>query len=292
MLMPPNQMPIRYRRRHAGFALAIVLVVVTLIGVVIALLAKGAAGTGNIEGREGARAQGDGLISTAANLREQLGGYIATSGVKPYQLWAARSGTDAVYKSIYNLYRPEGGILPPKINSRAYAGGCTDQDASNKNNSDTDSDGCMWYITRINFKLGENSVSGTNGSAMTNEIFAYTAPIQSSICSQINSVLFQEALAATFKTCATTAILSKLAPPLDVTYSGTQQWSSVVDATADAKSPQDGTIPNTVYDAPSYCNTSAPPANLPQIAGAGRNEFCVKASTSTTYMYGKILLVQ
>jgi type II secretory pathway pseudopilin PulG len=276
--------------RHRGFALALVLVVVALIGLIMAVLSRGTTSVSRVEDRDEARLQGSALITSVQTLQTQLSTNLASNGTKGYQLWAARGGT-TVRTSIYNLYRPEGGVTPPKFDERFYdsvagVNPCANQSSTNKNNSDTDSNGCMWYITRVNFKLGSNLVDAVpNGSAMTNEIYVYTTPLKASICGQINNLLYQSLLSDTTPSCAGAGLLTKLAPPLSLTYSGTQKWSSIVDLTANASAPQPGiVVPETVYDAGTPCT-------LPTINGAPRTEFCVRDSANN-YQYGKIVLIQ
>ena len=278
--------------RHRGFALALVLVVVALIGLIMAVLSRGTTSVSRVEDRDEARLQGSALITSVQTLQTQLSTNLASNGTKGYQLWAARGGT-TVRTSIYNLYRPEGGVTPPKFDERFYdsvagVNPCADQSSTNKNNSDTDSNGCMWYITRVNFGLGSNLVdAASNGSAMTNEIYVYTTPLKASICGQINNLLYQSLLSDTTPSCGAAGnilLQTKLAPPLSLTYANAQKWSSVVELTDNASTQQDGIIPNTVYDAGTPCT-------LPTINGAPRTEFCVRDSANN-YQYGKIVLIQ
>ena len=216
------------RYQQAGFALALILIVVALIALVVGFMARSTGDAGNLQNKDEARLEANGLIGSASSLQAQFSTYLATTGTKAYQIYAARGGTDAVRTNIANLYRPDGAIVPPKFNPRAYdTGVIADTCTAAGNNSDTDSNGCMWYLTRMNLGLGNNiteNAGSTNGSAMTNELVAFTFPLRLSVCQQLNNNLSGEDLNAD-PVAATLAINAwgKLAPP-----AAGQQWSSVV----------------------------------------------------------------
>lgn len=278
------------RHQQAGFALALILIVVALIALVVGFMARSTGDAGNLQNKDEARLEANGLIGSASSLQAQFSTYLATTGTKAYQIYAARGG--ALQNNIGNLYRPDGAIVPPKFNPRAYDTGaiadtCTGN--GNGNNSDTDSNGCMWYLTRMNLGLGNNIVDPANpannvGSAMTNEVVAFTFPLRLSVCQQLNNNLSGENLNADPE-AATLAINAwgKLAPPV-----AGQQWSSVVNLTGNA---------STAFANAQFVNGTNFAANagaatfLPVINGSPRQNFCV-SSTDNRFVYGQTVFIQ
>lgn len=280
------------RHQQAGFALALILIVVALIALVVGFMARSTGDAGNLQNKNEARLEANGLIGSASSLQAQFSTYLATTGTKAYQIYAARGGTDAVRTNIGNLYRPDGAIVPPKFNPRAYdTGAIADTCTAAGNNSDTDSNGCMWYLTRMNLGLGNNIVDPANpannvGSAMTNEVVAFTFPLRLSVCQQLNNNLSGENLDAN-PVAATLAINAwgKLAPP-----AAGQQWSSVVNLDQNA-----GTAPAAAQgqfvNGTNFALNAGAATFLPVINGSPRQNFCV-SSADNRFVYGQTVFIQ
>ncbi len=280
------------RHQQAGFALALILIVVALIALVVGFMARSTGDAGNLRNKDEARLEANGLIGSASSLQAQFSTYLATTGTKAYQIYAARGGTDAVRTNIANLYRPDGAIVPPKFNPRAYdTGAIADTCTAAGNNSDTDSNGCMWYLTRMNLGLGNNimeSTTSTNGSAMTNEVVALTFPLRLSVCQQLNNNLSGADLNAD-PVAATLAINAwgKLAPP-----AAGQQWSSVVNLDQNA-----GTAPAAAQgqfvNGTNFAANAGAATFLPVINGSPRQNFCVSsAAPNARFVYGQTVFIQ
>ncbi len=278
------------RHQQAGFALGLILIVVALIALVVGFMARSTGDAGNLQNKDEARLEANGLIGSASSVQAQFSTYLATTGTKAYQIYAARGGANNA--NIANLYRPDGAIQPPKFNPRAYdtdviADTCT----AAGNNSDTDSNGCMWYLTRMNLGLGNNimeSAVSTNGSAMTNELVAFTFPLRLSVCQQLNNNLSGEDLNAD-PVAATLAINAwgKLAPP-----AAGQQWSSVVDLDQNA-----GTAPAAAQgqfvNGTNFAANAGAATFLPVINGSPRQNFCVSsAAPNARFVYGQTVFIQ
>jgi type II secretory pathway pseudopilin PulG len=267
---------------QAGFALALILIVVALIALVVGFMARSSGDAGNLRNRDEARLEANGLIGSASSLQAQFSTYLATTGTKAYQIYAARGGANNA--NIANLYRPDGAIQPPKFNPRAYdTGAIADTCTGAGNNSDTDSNGCMWYLTRMNLGLGNNIEDPANagvGSAMTNEVVAFTFPLRLSVCQQLNNNLSGADLNANPE-AATLAINAwgKLAPP-----AAGQQWSSVVPLDQDA-----GIVPTAAQG--QFVNGTNFTDFLPVINGSTRQNFCV-SSADNRFVYGQTVFIQ
>ena len=273
---------------QAGFALGLILIVVALIALVVGFMARSSGDAGNLQNRDEARLEANGLIGSASSVQAQFSTYLATTGTKAYQIYAARGGANNA--NIANLYRPDGAIQPPKFNPRAYdTDAIADTCTGAGNNSDTDSNGCMWYLTRMNLGLGNNimeSAASTNGSAMTNEVVAFTFPLRLSVCQQLNNNLSAADLNAD-PVAATLAINAwgKLAPP-----AAGQQWSSVVDLDQNAETAVAN--PQLVNDTNFAANAGAA-TFLPVINGSPRQNFCVSsAAPNARFVYGQTVFIQ
>jgi type II secretory pathway pseudopilin PulG len=273
---------------QAGFALGLILIVVALIALVVGFMARSSGDAGNLQNRDEARLEANGLIGSASSVQAQFSTYLATTGTKAYQIYAARGGANNA--NIANLYRPDGAIQPPKFNPRAYdTGAIADTCTAAGNNSDTDSNGCMWYLTRMNLGLGNNimeSATSTNGSAMTNEVVAFTFPLRLSVCQQLNNNLSAADLNAD-PVAATLAINAwgKLAPP-----AAGQQWSSVVDLDQNAET----AVANTQFlNGTNFAANVGAATFLPVINGSPRQNFCVSsAAPNARFVYGQTVFIQ
>jgi hypothetical protein len=138
----------------------------------------------------------------------------------------------------------------------------------------------MWYLTRMNLGLGNNIEDPANagvGSAMTNEVVAFTFPLRLSVCQQLNNNLSAADLNAD-PVAATLAINAwgKLAPP-----AAGQQWSSVV---------------NLDQNAGTAAANAGAATFLPVINGSPRQNFCVSStdvsSTDNRFVYGQTVFIQ
>jgi type II secretory pathway pseudopilin PulG len=275
---------------QAGFALGLILIVVALIALVVGFMARSTGDAGNLQNKDEARLEANGLIGSASSVQAQFSTYLATTGTRAHQIYAARGGANNA--NIANLYRPDGAIQPPKFNPRAYdTGAIADTCTAAGNNSDTDRNGCMWYLTRMNLGLGNNimeSATSTNGSAMTNEVVAFTFPLRLSVCQQLNNNLSGEDLNAN-PVAATLAINAwgKLAPP-----AAGQQWSSVVNLDQNA-----GTAPAAAQgqfvNGTNFAANAGAATFLPVINGSPRQNFCVSsAAPNARFVYGQTVFIQ
>jgi hypothetical protein len=243
------------------------------------------------------------LLTTGKGFEVQIASYLSANNLKGYQLYAVMGGTDAVRNNVANLWRPRGGLTPPKVATGSYvdtpivdihgAGATQGACALNPtNDTDTNGNGCAWYLTRVNMGLGRNTLPPSDqwtGSSLTNDLIVYTFPLRLAVCQQTNNLLFAAPLSDAPVPLARVNVWGKLAA-----NDGTNRWAPAVGANSDSRTPT---------SAPEFlmggiAGDAAGAATTPTINGEPRNEFCSNANLgglaagTNMYTYVKTVYVQ
>jgi hypothetical protein len=294
-------------RGQNGFAIGLILVVVALLAIVIGAIALGNRGASTVGKQEEERLGASFLLTTGKGFEVQIASYVTANNLKGYQLYAvqragATAAAQAAFTNVANLWRPRGGLTPPKVAETSYVDtpiaaihGAATQGACALNptyDTDTNGNGCAWYLTRVNMGLGRNvAPDGWGGSARTNDLIVYTFPLRLAVCQQTNSLLFGAAL-----TDAPVEMLNVLWWGKLAANDGTNRWAPVVGAGGNSQTPN-----SAVEFSQGGINVSADRVpGLPVMNGEPRSELCsnainaVNASSVSTniYTYVKTVFVQ
>ena len=283
------------QKRNAGFGLAIVLLAIVLIGVISAFIAQSFEPSESLEDKEGAKLDASNIVTGGQTFESQVGTYIATNGLKGYQLFAVRATSQ-----VNNLWRPAGGLVPPKVPTNAYVFPACSSGSTNNPTNDSDlgsasghGDGCAWYLTRVNMGIGKNKLQGPTdqwtGSALTNDLVAYSFPLRLVVCQQINNLLYNVSLDDTPVSMVATTLWGKLA-----VSDNTKVWAPVIALSGNARTTTNSTefAQSGIYDTSGGSSV----AGLPVIGGEGRTEGCgngsLGGSGANIYTYYKVVLTQ
>ena len=296
-------------RGQNGFAIGLILVVVALLAIVIGAIALGNRGASTVGKQEEERLGASFLLTTGKGFEVQIASYLSANNLKGYQLYAVMGGTDAVRNNVANLWRPRGGLTPPKVAESSYVdtpiaaihGAGATQGACALNptyDTDTNGNGCAWYLGRVNMGIGRNVLQAGQqwtGSSLTNDIIAYTFPLRLAVCQQTNNLLFAAPLSD-----APTPIIRVDAWSKSAANDGTNRWAPMVGATPPAAA-VDSRNPTSDPEF-SKGGINEPPggvliAGQPIIIGEPRNEFCGNANIDLAagtdiYTYVKTVFVQ
>ncbi len=296
-------------RGQNGFAIGLILVVVALMAIVIGAIALGNRGASSVGEQEEERLGASFLLTTGKGFEVQIASYLSANNLKGYQLYAVMGGTDAVRNNVANLWRPRGGLTPPKVATGSYvdtpivdihgAGATQGACALNPtNDTDTNGNGCAWYLGRVNLGLGRNVLQAGQqwvGSSLTNDLIVYTFPLRLAVCQQTNNLLFAAPLSD-----APTPIVRVSAWSKSAANDGTNRWAPLVAATP-AAAAADSRTPTSAPEF-SQGGINQPPggvliAGQPIISGEPRNEFCSNANLglaagTNMYTYVKTVYVQ
>lgn len=292
-------------RGQNGFALGLILIVVALIAIVTGAIAVGNRGASSVGKQEEERLGASFLLTTGKGFEVQIASYLSANNLKGYQLYAVMGGADAVRNNVANLWRPRGGLTPPKVAESSYVdtpiaaihGAGATQGACALNptyDTDTNGNGCAWYLGRVNLGLGRNvTTNGWLGSSLTNELIVYTFPLRLAVCQQTNNLLFAAPLNDAPLQIARVDVWGKLAA-----NDGTNRWAPTVDATpADAAQDSRTAVVSDQFSQGGIASTTAGAAAPPTINGEPRNEFCANANGglaagTNIYTYVKTVYVQ
>jgi hypothetical protein len=293
-------------RGQNGFAIGLILIVVSLLAIVIGAIALGNRGASSVGKQEEERLGASFLLTTGKGFEVQIASYVTANNLKGYQLYAVMGGTDAVRNNVANLWRPRGGLTPPKVATGSYvdtpivdihgAGATQGACALNPtNDTDTNGNGCAWYLGRVNLGLGRNVLQAGQqwvGSSLTNDLIVYTFPLRLAVCQQTNNLLFAAPLSD-----APTPIVRVIAWGKLAANDGTNRWAPVVPAAA-----ADSRTPTSAGEFSQGGINQPPPgggliAGQPIINGEPRNEFCSNANVglaagTNMYTYVKTVYVQ
>lgn len=297
----------RLSRGQNGFAIGLILVVVALMAIVIGAIATGNRGATTVGKQEEERLGASFLLTTGKGFEVQIASYVTANNLKGYQLYAVMGGTDAVRNNVANLWRPRGGLTPPKVAESSYVdtpiaaihGAGATQGACALNptyDTDTNGNGCAWYLSRVNMGIGRNILDAGQwtGSALTNDLIVYTFPLRLAVCQQTNNLLFAAPLSGAPVQMQPVTGWRKLAA-----NDGANQWAPVVAATPAAAAVDSRNPTNSAQFSsggivgPAGATVAAPPT----ISGEPRNEFCANANIglaagTNIYTYVKTVFVQ
>ena len=291
-------------RGQNGFAIGLILIVVALIAIITGAIAVGNRGASSVGKQEEERLGASFLLTTGKGFEVQIASYVTANNLKGYQLYAVMGGTDAVRNNVANLWRPRGGLTPPKVAESSYVdtpiaaihgAGATQGACALNPTYDTDNNpnGCAWYLSRINLGIGRNILDAGQqwtGSALTNDLIVYTFPLRLAVCQQTNNLLFAAPLSDNPVELQRVDFWGKLAA-----NDGTNRWAPTValltgnsqNSTSDIEFVHGGIV------GPAGATVAAPPT----ISGEPRNEFCGNANIGLAagtdiYTYVKTVFVQ
>jgi hypothetical protein len=290
-------------RGQNGFAIGLILVVVALMAIVIGAIALGNRGASSVGKQEEERLGASFLLTTGKGFEVQIASYLSANNLKGYQLYAVMGGTDAVRNNVANLWRPRGGLTPPKVATGSYvdtpivdihgAGATQGACALNPtNDTDTNGNGCAWYLSRVNLGIGRNTLDAGQqwvGSSLTNDLIVYTFPLRLAVCQQTNNLLFAAPLSDAPTPIVRVNGWGKLAA-----NDGTNRWAPVVETTVNSST---GTARAEFSQGGINGPAGATVAASPTISGEPRNEFCGNANIGLAagtdiYTYVKTVFVQ
>jgi hypothetical protein len=296
-------------RGQNGFAIGLILIVVSLLAIVIGAIALGNRGASSVGKQEEERLGASFLLTTGKGFEVQIASYVTANNLKGYQLYAVMGGTDAVRNNVANLWRPRGGLTPPKVAVTSYvdtpivdihgAGATQGACALNPNNdTDANGNGCAWYLGRVNLGLGRNVLQAGQqwvGSSLTNDLIVYTFPLRLAVCQQANNLLFAAPLSDAPVQMQPVTGWNKLAA-----NNGTNPWAPLVAATPAAAAVDSRTAATSGQFTQGGINgpAGATVAASPTISGEPRNEFCgnanigLAAAGTNIYTYVKTVYVQ
>jgi hypothetical protein len=297
---PAKSCSAKLGRGQNGFAIGLILIVVSLLAIVIGAIALGNRGASSVGKQEEERLGASFLLTTGKGFEVQIASYVTANNLKGYQLYAVMGGTDAVRNNVANLWRPRGGLTPPKVAATSYVDtpiaaihGAATQGAcalNPTNDTDTNGNGCAWYLTRVNMGIGRNTWAAEStwgGSSLTNDLIVYTFPLRLAVCQQTNNLLFAAPLSDAPVQLSRVDVWGKLAA-----NDGTNRWAPVVGATSDSRTATSATEYAQGGIAGDAATGAAAP---PTISGEPRNEFCGNANNglaTNIYTYAKIVYVQ
>lgn len=298
-------------RGQNGFAIALILIVVALMAIVIGAIATGNRGATTVGKQEEERLGASFLLTTGKGFEVQIASYVTANNLKGYELYAvqragatATAAEQAAFTNVANLWRPRGGLTPPKVAETSYeqapiaaihgAGETRGACALNPTyDTDNNGNGCAWYLSRVNLGIGRNTMTPGDqwtGSSLTNDIIAYTFPLRLAVCQQTNNLLFSAPLSD-----APTRIVGVTAWGKLAANNNDNRWAPIVVLPANSQNP-------TSAIEFSQGGINEPPggvliAGQPIINGEPRNEFCGNANFGLAdgtdiYTYVKTVFVQ
>jgi hypothetical protein len=299
-------------RGQNGFAIGLILVVVALLAIVIGAIATGNRGASTVGKQEEERLGASFLLTTGKGFEVQIASYVTANNLKGYQLYAvqragATAAEQAAFTNVANLWRPRGGLTPPKVAETSYeqapiaaihgAGATQGACALNPTyDTDTNGNGCAWYLSRVNMAIGRNVLQAGQqweGSSLTNDLIVYTFPLRVAVCQQTNNLLFAAPLSDAPVPLVHVFWWGKLAA-----NDGTNRWAPVVWATPAAAAVDSRNPTSAVeFSQGGIASTTAGTAAPPTINGEPRNEFCANANSglaagTNIYTYAKTVYVQ
>jgi Tfp pilus assembly protein PilV len=288
--MDRSSSPVLFSRAHprnsnSGFALALVLIVVALIGLIVAAISLDTNSNQATTTANEDRLAAGVTTRIGAAAGDALSTMVYSKGVRPEKLFELRNFNATPtnpYNYAENITGKTGAWTIPQINPNAYdlaAGTCTQGQFGAMTRLTTQ--GCFLYFTRIQSPLG------SRGNTPTDSTFiVYTAFLSTSVSQQINNLLWQNALTAVVP--ATNAT-----PAANPAALGKIGWPSA--AGAIATNLTDITNHSSILPTYLLAGTTAAP-ELPTINGAQRPEGVYDSNGATANdgtdgnIYYKVLL--
>lgn len=280
MLFPSSTIPSCRNNNQAGFALALVLVVVALIGMIVASISLDTSSTQATATANEDRLAAGTLTRIGSAAGDALNNMIYSKGNRVETIFADRVNNQTAAQ---NLLSSTGTWKIPQTNTNAYAidaanATCTQNNFQNLENwTAASNSSCYLYVTRVATSLGSRGTTPTNSSYIV-----YSGLLTTTVGLQVNSLLWQDSLTLT-DVPTTTGVP---APDGDTGLGKIGVPTTLGNPTVIAK--LDGSAKGTSTAVP-LAGTAATPG-LPVINGAARPEgvYDSNGATANTLTNGNI----
>jgi hypothetical protein len=279
MMFQSSTIPSRHKNRQDGFALALVLVVVALIGMIVASISLDTSSTQATATANEDRLAAGTLTRIGSAAGDALNNMIYSKGNRVETIFADRVNNQTATQ---NLLSSTGTWKIPQTNTNAYAmdggGTCTQDNFQNlENRPAASTSSCYLYVTRVATSLGSRGNTPTNSSYIV-----YSGLLTTNVGLQVNNLLWQGDL--TLPDVPTTAGVP--APDGDTGLGKIGVPATLGNPTVIAK--LDGTAKGTSTAIPLAGTAAAP--GLPVINGAARPEgvYDSNGATANTLTNGNI----
>ncbi|MCA3249767.1 MAG: hypothetical protein INF41_05045 [Rhodospirillaceae bacterium] len=277
MLFPSSTIPSYRKNRQNGFALALVLVVVALIGMIVASISLDTSSTQATATANEDRLAAGTLTRIGSAAGDALNNMIYSKGNRVETIFADRVNNQTAAQ---NLLSSTGTWKIPQTNINAYAtdgGGTCTQNNFQTAESLPATSSCFLYFTRVATSLGSRGTTPTNSSYIV-----YSGLLTTTVGLQVNNLLWQGDL--TLTDVPTTAGVP--APDGDTGLGKIGVPATLGNPTVIAK--LDGTAKATSTAVPLAGTTATP--GLPVINGAARPEgvYDSNGATANTLTNGNI----
>jgi len=283
MMFQSSTIPSRHKNRQDGFALALVLVVVALIGMIVASISLDTSSTQATATANEDRLAAGTLTRIGSAAGDALNNMIYSKGNRVETIFADRVNNQTATQ---NLLSSTGTWKIPQTNTNAYAmdgGGTCTQNNFQAVESLPATSSCYLYVTRVATSLGSRGNTPTNSSYIV-----YSGLLTTNVGLQVNSLLWQDSL--TLTDVPTTAGVP--APDGDTGLGKIGVPATLGNPTVIAK--LDGSAKTTSTAVPLAGTDDAP--GLPVINGAARPEGVYDSNGATANsltngnIYYKVLL--
>ena len=187
MLFQSSTIPSCRKHRQDGFALALVLVVVALIGMIVASISLDTSSTQATATANEDRLAAGTLTRIGSAAGDALNNMIYSKGNRVETIFADRVNNQTAAQ---NLLSSTGTWKIPQTNTNAYAadvGTCTQDNFQNlENRPAASTSSCYLYVTRVATSLGSRGNTPTNSSYIV-----YSGLLTTNVGLQVNSLLWQ-----------------------------------------------------------------------------------------------------
>lgn len=188
MLFPSSTIPSYRKNRQDGFALALVLVVVALIGMIVASISLDTSSTQATATANEDRLAAGTLTRIGSAAGDALNNMIYSKGNRVETIFADRVNNQTAAQ---NLLSSTGTWKIPQTNTNAYAvdggGTCTQNNFQNLENwTPASNSSCYLYVTRVATSLGSRGNTPTNSSYIV-----YSGLLTTTVGLQVNNLLWQ-----------------------------------------------------------------------------------------------------
>ena len=193
MLFQSSTIPSCRKHRQDGIALALVLVVVALIGMIVASISLDTSSTQATATANEDRLAAGTLTRIGSAAGDALNNMIYSKGNRVETIFADRVNNQTAAQ---NLLSSTGTWKIPQTNTNAYAadvGTCTQDNFQNlENRPAASTSSCYLYVTRVATSLGSRGNTPTNSSYIV-----YSGLLTTNVGLQVNNLLWQDSLTLT-----------------------------------------------------------------------------------------------
>jgi hypothetical protein len=197
MMFQSSTIPSRHKNRQDGFALALVLVVVALIGMIVASISLDTSSTQATATANEDRLAAGTLTRIGSAAGDALNNMIYSKGNRVETIFADRVGNQDAPQNILGRF---GTWKIPQTNVNAYSYDttsnefgaqtpCTQNDFQNIEGRPAAGVYCFIYFTRVMTSLGSRGNTPTNSTYII-----YSGMLKTSVGLQINNLLWQDSL--------------------------------------------------------------------------------------------------